>query len=69
MFCTTNGIRIHYVRTAGAKPHRLLQGLTGSGACWAPDTRALEARTRTTRCYSDDIGSTSSSTRTPVIKS
>lgn len=39
-----NGINIHYLRTGGAKPPLvLLHGLTGSGACWSPLARALEA--------------------------
>jgi N-formylmaleamate deformylase len=42
--CEANGVRIHYVRTGGARPPLvLLHGLTGSGACWAPVARALEA--------------------------
>jgi N-formylmaleamate deformylase len=42
--CETNGIRIHYLRTGGAKPPVvLLHGLIGSGACWTPLARALEA--------------------------
>ena len=42
--CETNGIRVHYVRTGGARPAVvLLHGLIGSGACWAPLARALEA--------------------------
>jgi pimeloyl-ACP methyl ester carboxylesterase len=41
--CETNGIRIHYLRTGGAKPPVvLLHGLIGSGACWTPLARALE---------------------------
>lgn len=41
--CDTHGIRIHYLRTGGAKPPVvLLHGLMGSGACWAPVARALE---------------------------
>jgi N-formylmaleamate deformylase len=41
--CETNGIRIHYLRTGGAKPPVvLLHGLLGSGACWTPLARALE---------------------------
>lgn len=41
--CETNGIRIHYLRTGGAKPPVvLLHGLTGNGACWTPLARALE---------------------------
>ncbi len=47
--CETNGIRIHYLRTGGAKPPVvLLHGLMGSGACWTPVARALE-------CESDVI--------------
>jgi N-formylmaleamate deformylase len=43
-FCQANGINIHYLRTGGRKPHLvLLHGLTGSGACWTPLARALEA--------------------------
>jgi N-formylmaleamate deformylase len=42
--CAANGINIHYLRTGGAKPPMvLLHGLTGSGACWSPLARALEA--------------------------
>jgi pimeloyl-ACP methyl ester carboxylesterase len=42
--CETSGIRIHYLRTGGAKPPVvLLHGLMGSGACWAPLARALES--------------------------
>jgi N-formylmaleamate deformylase len=41
--CETNGIRIHYLRTGGAKPPVvLLHGLMGSGACWTSLARALE---------------------------
>jgi N-formylmaleamate deformylase len=41
--CETNGIRVHYLRTGGAKPPVvLLHGLMGSGACWSPLARALE---------------------------
>ncbi|WP_394823553.1 alpha/beta fold hydrolase [Pendulispora albinea] len=41
--CETNGIRIHYLRTGGARPPVvLLHGLMGSGACWTPLARALE---------------------------
>jgi pimeloyl-ACP methyl ester carboxylesterase len=41
--CETNGIRIHYHRTGGAKPPVvLLHGLIGSGACWTPLARTLE---------------------------
>lgn len=41
--CETNGIRIVYRRTGGAKPPVvLLHGLMGSGACWTPLARALE---------------------------
>lgn len=42
-FCEANGVRVHYVRTGGAKPPVvLLHGLIGSGASWAPLARALE---------------------------
>jgi len=42
--CTANGIDICYLRTGGDKPPvLLLHGLTGSGACWSPLARALEA--------------------------
>jgi pimeloyl-ACP methyl ester carboxylesterase len=42
--CKANGIDIHYLRTGGPKPPLvLLHGLTGSGACWSPLARALEA--------------------------
>ena len=42
--CEANGIGIHYLRTGGAKPPLvLLHGLAGSGACWSPLARALEA--------------------------
>src|SRR5450631_537721 len=42
--CEANGIDIHYLRTGGAKPPLvLLHGLTGSGACWSPLARTLEA--------------------------
>jgi N-formylmaleamate deformylase len=42
--CETNGIEIHYSRTGGSKPSLvLLHGLTGSGACWSPLARELEA--------------------------
>jgi N-formylmaleamate deformylase len=41
--CKTNGVDIQYLRTGGYKPAVvLLQGLTGSGACWIPLARALE---------------------------
>ena len=39
-----NGIDIHYLRTGGVKPPLvLLHGLMGSGACWSPLARSLEA--------------------------
>jgi N-formylmaleamate deformylase len=42
--CEANGINIHYLRTGGAKPPLvLLHGLMGSGACWSPLARSLEA--------------------------
>ncbi|HVV46026.1 MAG TPA: alpha/beta hydrolase, partial [Bryobacteraceae bacterium] len=41
--CHANGIHIHYLRTGGCKPPLvLLHGLTGSGRCWMPVSRALE---------------------------
>ncbi|GMU00230.1 alpha/beta hydrolase [Corallococcus caeni] len=41
--CETNGIRLHYLRTGGARPPVvLLHGLMGSGACWTPVARVLE---------------------------
>jgi len=41
--CETNAIRMHYLRTGGAKPPVvLLHGLMGSGACWTPLARRLE---------------------------
>ena len=42
--CEANGIAIHYLRTGSAKrPVVLLHGLLGSGACWTPVARGLEA--------------------------
>ncbi len=42
--CQANVINIHYLRTGGDNPPLvLLHGLTGSGACWSPLARALEA--------------------------
>lgn len=42
--CQANGLTIHYVRTGGGGPPViLLHGLMGSGACWAPVARMLEA--------------------------
>lgn len=42
--CKVNGIDIHYLRTGGDKPPVvLLHGLTGSGTCWSPLARTLEA--------------------------
>lgn len=42
--CEANGIDIHYLRTSGSKsPLVLLHGLSGSGGCWSPLARALEA--------------------------
>ena len=42
--CEANGVDIHYLRTGGCKPPLLLlHGLTGSGACWTPLARTLEA--------------------------
>ena len=38
-----NGIKIHYVRTGGAKPPIVLcHGATDNGLCWTPVARALE---------------------------
>jgi N-formylmaleamate deformylase len=42
--CATNGLTVRYLRTGGTKPPVvLLHGLMGSGACWTPVARALEA--------------------------
>lgn len=42
--CETNGIRMHYTRTAaGSPPLVLLHGLTANGLCWTAVARALEA--------------------------
>ncbi|HVV88041.1 MAG TPA: alpha/beta hydrolase, partial [Kofleriaceae bacterium] len=42
--CETNGVEAHYLRTGGGGPPIvLLHGLTGSGACWTPVARVLEA--------------------------
>jgi len=42
--CEANGIKVHYLRTGGAKPPVvMLHGLIGSGACWTPVARALES--------------------------
>ena len=42
--CAANGSNIHYLRTGGVKPPLvLLHGLLGSGACWSPLARSLEA--------------------------
>ncbi|HLK92626.1 MAG TPA: alpha/beta hydrolase [Polyangia bacterium] len=49
--CVANGIDIHYLRTGAGQPTPgaarppliLLHGLIGSGACWTPVARALEA--------------------------
>ena len=42
--CQANGLDLHYLRTGGSRPPLvLLHGLTGSGACWSPLARALEA--------------------------
>lgn len=41
---TTDGVRTRFVRTGGDGPAViLLHGLMGSGACWSPLARALEA--------------------------
>jgi pimeloyl-ACP methyl ester carboxylesterase len=40
----TNGIRLHYTRTGGAKPPLVLaHGVTDSGLCWTPIAEALAA--------------------------
>ncbi|MFO7696051.1 MAG: alpha/beta hydrolase [Anaerolineae bacterium] len=40
----TNGMRMHYYRTGGAKPPVVLcHGFSDSGLCWTPTARALEA--------------------------
>jgi N-formylmaleamate deformylase len=45
MICDTGGVSIHYLRTGGSRPPViLLHGLTGSGACWSPVARFLEAK-------------------------
>jgi N-formylmaleamate deformylase len=42
--CHLAGATIHYLRTGGSGPPVvLLHGLMGSGACWTPVARALEA--------------------------
>lgn len=42
--CEANGLRVHYLRTGGAKPPIVfLHGLSGGGAAWTPIARALEA--------------------------
>ncbi len=42
--CEANGISLHYLRTGGVRPPLvLLHGLMGSGACWSPLARFLEA--------------------------
>ena len=42
--CEVDGNNIHYLKTGGSKPPLvLLHGLTGSGACWTPLARALDA--------------------------
>src|SRR3569833_1063642 len=42
--CDAGGTNIHYLRTGGARPPLvLLHGLIGSGACWTPVARLLEA--------------------------
>ncbi len=40
----TNGIRLHYTRTGGAKPPLVLaHGITDDGLCWTPVAEQLEA--------------------------
>jgi N-formylmaleamate deformylase len=42
--CEAGGAHIHYLRTGRAgQPLVLLHGLTGSGACWSPLARSLDA--------------------------
>ncbi len=42
--CEVNGVGVHYLRTGGALPPVVaLHGLLGSGACWTPLARALQA--------------------------
>jgi N-formylmaleamate deformylase len=42
--CDAGGTNIHYLRSGGAGPPLvLLHGLIGSGACWTPIARLLEA--------------------------
>src|SRR4051812_45257935 len=42
--CTTHAIETHYLRSGGDKPPVvLLHGLMGSGGCWTPLARTLEA--------------------------
>ena len=41
-YVTTNGVRLHYTRTGGAKPPVVLaHGVTDNGLCWAPVAAAL----------------------------
>jgi N-formylmaleamate deformylase len=41
-YVETNGIRLHYTRTGGAKPAVVLaHGLTDDGLCWTPVAEAL----------------------------
>ena len=43
-YVSTNGVRLHYLRTGGDKPQvLLLHGLTDNGACWNPVIEALNA--------------------------
>lgn len=42
-FIEINGIKIHYLRTGGKKPHMLmLHGMSDNGACWSRVARELE---------------------------
>jgi pimeloyl-ACP methyl ester carboxylesterase len=42
--CQTRGVSTHFLRTGGSRPPAvLLHGLMGSGACWTPVARGLEA--------------------------
>ena len=42
-FINTNGIRLHYTRTGGAKPPVVLaHGITDDGLCWSPVAEELQ---------------------------
>jgi N-formylmaleamate deformylase len=43
-YVETNGLRLHYTRTGGAKPPLVLaHGVTDAGPCWTPVAEALAA--------------------------